>query len=80
MITQLYVFALILTLGGLLYYPFHYTLQKMIEAAETAAPAFVTGLPVTFLKAVDYWMPLLVFILPGLIWFFVNIQRPRQYE
>ena len=80
MIYQLFIFALILLFGGILLYPLRVMTTTMIALAEANAPAYVTGTAVDFIKAVDYWLPLLAVILPGMLWFFVNIQRPKHEE
>ena len=80
MIYQLFVFVLIVLFGGILIYPLRVMTTAMITMAEANAPAYVTGTAVTFIKSVDYWLPLLAVLLPGMLWFFVNIQRPKHEE
>lgn len=80
MIIQLFVFALIVFLGALLRYPFYKLVDTVYQASAEADPSFVSGIEVDFLMAISYWAILLVFLIPGLIWFFINVQRPKRYE
>ena len=77
MIFQIVVFILILVFGGLLYYPLRLTVTQTYSFAAQNYPAFVQGVPVEFINAVFYWLPLFILFVAA-VWFFVNIQRPTR--
>lgn len=78
MIYQLFIFFLLIFFGAVLNYPLRLVTSQIIEYATANYPSYVTGPWVRFIQAIDYWRPLIVVLLPALIWFFVNVQRPRH--
>ena len=78
MIYQLIVFFGVIGLCALLNYGLGAARDIMFSFVDTEYASIATGIAYEFLKSFHIWIPLLMVIIPALIWFFVNIQKPGR--
>ena len=78
MIYQLIVFFGVVGLCAILNYGLSTARDIMFSFVDTQYASIATGLAYDFLKSFHIWIPLLMILIPALIWFFVNIQKPKR--
>jgi hypothetical protein len=77
LIYQLFIFLVMLLLGGGAWFFLNYLASYMINVSVTQFPAYA-GLPhVGFMVALVYWGILFLCFMPALIYLWVNTQRPE---
>lgn len=78
MIYQLTVFVLIIIIAGILNYPLRILVLEAINMAKETLPTQTESTAFKFLEAISYWQLLLLVLLPAALWFYVQMQRPRE--
>lgn len=78
MIYQTVALIVVIILGAILSYAFGLAFGEVFTWLEDTYATIAALKYVVFHSAFNNWMILLVFLIPILIWFFVNIQRPQK--
>ena len=69
------VFFTALFVGALVWYACNYGVISVLNSMQTQFPDYYSGGWVTFLRATWHWMLLIVVLMAGLLWIYVNSQR-----
>ncbi len=78
MIYTYFVLICVVILGGLTWYICNEVMDGVFTWASTEFPAYFTGSWFSFLQNWWVWMPLVVILIPVIIWVVVQSQREKQ--
>ena len=78
MIYTYYAVICVLIVGGFAYFALFESFDTMLTALETAYPAYYAGSGPDFIYAVMRYTPLLIILIPILIYMIVQSQKPAE--
>ena len=77
MIFTMFTFLLLLFVGAIMYYPCSLFSRKILDTMIYTYPDYFTGPWVEFFQAVLTYLLILAVLFPGLIWVYVQSQKPE---
>ena len=80
MIYTILVFIGLIIVGGLTWFAWDQIVSAVYTTVSTNFPSLFTGSWVTFMDAIWYWMLLILVLFGGLLYVWVQSQKPVGYE